>query len=459
MTFDPLLVSIIDTPHFQRLRSLKQLGAASFVFPSACHTRFEHSLGVCHMAGKLVQKIKEKQPDLGVTDREVLLVQVAGLCHDLGHGPFSHLFESVFLEKVASTQANFKFLEHEEMSMILLQDIVKTYDIAISKEELEFIFECIGHPKRALSPSSSSSPAKVDPKRFLKQIVSNCQNSVDVDKFDYIDRDCRQLGVTSNFQPDLLMENLRVIEGDICFHDKVEINVRELFQTRHSLFYKFYYHKVVKSVELMIGDILLLANGAVRIQQRMEDPKRFLTLTDFILQEIEVYDCEAQTSTHQSATLAVKEAKELISRLKERDLYTLVFEATPSCQEQQNLSASEFFLSLDPATLLSFDLKNEEVDIVSSRLNFALGAENPLKHTRFFSKKTPHQSHYIENGSFSFPKQQDNCQETILRLYLKKSRKHPCFDQIVSFLSNSFRLYLNNNNNNNNNKAQPTEIS
>ena len=83
ISITPLLQRFIDTPEFQRLRDLKQLGATYFVFPSATHTRFEHSLGVCHLVDIILNELKKNQPELHITERLIELVKIGGLIHDL----------------------------------------------------------------------------------------------------------------------------------------------------------------------------------------------------------------------------------------------------------------------------------------------------------------------------------------------------------------------------------------
>src|SRR3989344_291322 len=98
----------LDTPEFERLRRIKQLGLAHFVYPSATHTRFEHCLGVMHLAGKVADKLSEY-----VTEREKELLQLAGLLHDVGHVAFSHLVDYTIEEEQVGTNQK----THEERSV------------------------------------------------------------------------------------------------------------------------------------------------------------------------------------------------------------------------------------------------------------------------------------------------------------------------------------------------------
>lgn len=142
----PLCVKIIDTPQFQRLRSIKQLGGTYFVYPGASHNRFEHSIGVCHLAGQFVSALSARQPELDIDDDDVLCVQIAGLCHDLGHGPFSHMFDKRFLPRFGIKT------KHEFLTVQMLKHLIEENEIEAEFEkyidgDLEkfktFIFELI----------------------------------------------------------------------------------------------------------------------------------------------------------------------------------------------------------------------------------------------------------------------------------------------------------------------------
>ena len=115
------ILQIIHLPEFQRLKKIRQLGNAHYVFMGATHTRFEHSIGVSYLCGQLLTNIKDNQPTLNIDDRTILLVKVAGLFHDIGHGCFSHLFDSHFLKvKLTGTELE-KYIDHEYRSVKIIK--------------------------------------------------------------------------------------------------------------------------------------------------------------------------------------------------------------------------------------------------------------------------------------------------------------------------------------------------
>jgi len=194
---DGLLVAVMDTAEFQRLDRIKQLGGCVYVYPSATHTRKEHSIGVAYLAGYMARHLQCEQPELGIDAADVLCVELAGLAHDLGHGPFSHMFETFMKlqEKAGATH----HWEHEPMSEKLLRELIERNRIPI----WEYFDESEGSPlwrqhlNFAVNLISGLSPEKTWPtdlgrgpeKRFLFDIVSNARNGIDVDKLDYLVRD------------------------------------------------------------------------------------------------------------------------------------------------------------------------------------------------------------------------------------------------------------------------------
>jgi deoxynucleoside triphosphate triphosphohydrolase SAMHD1 len=215
---------VIDTPQFQRLRELKQLGVSYYVYPGATHNRFEHSIGVCHLAGQWMTILKKSQPELEITDSDIKCVRLAGLTHDLGHGPFSHLFDGLFIPSIDPDST----WTHEEASVSMLQSIIdEKRSLDISPQELVFIKDLI------LGRPSSSYPQAE--KAFLFDIIANQRNSIDVDKFDYILRDCHNVGMKTPLDPTRypwcdvrLMTFSKVIDNQICFNQKEAFNLYEV---------------------------------------------------------------------------------------------------------------------------------------------------------------------------------------------------------------------------------------
>ncbi len=124
MVFDPIYWSFIDTVEFQRLREILQLGSSYYVYPGAVHTRFNHSLGVAHMAQNLMRQFRNdpRTPNLGITDRDERHVVLAGLLHDLGHGVYSHLFDKEVIPKLNVHGIQWS---HEDASDMMAQYLVE----------------------------------------------------------------------------------------------------------------------------------------------------------------------------------------------------------------------------------------------------------------------------------------------------------------------------------------------
>lgn len=247
--------SLIDTPIFQRLRSIKQLGVVYYVFPSAEHSRFTHSLGVYHVTGLLLDSLIKRYPNDTFTalDKTFTLSEfkeyicIAGLLHDLGHGPFSHLYD------------DFSNTNHEERSLILAQTLLKN---KVDAYWIKFVLNCI-YPKLEIE-------------NLIFTFIHNRQNGIDTDKIDYFLRDSFFLGAKRGIDLFRIINNWMIVNDRIIFPEKLKITLYEFFRTRYDLFRNYYMHKTVKKVEILITEML----KTITLPENIEE---FLLLTDEIV--------------------------------------------------------------------------------------------------------------------------------------------------------------------------------
>ena len=282
ITMDGLCLRIIDTKEFQRLRKLMQLGTCNYVFYGATHTRFEHSIGVSHFAGKVVQNLQTSQPHLNITDIDILCVKVAGLCHDLGHGPFSHVFDGVFIPRIDPNTS----WRHEDGSVQMLRHLMMKNKIHHSEYNLTdqdflFIEEIIA------GTSENNRKGRSYEKFYLYDIVNNSRSGLDVDKLDYFMRDMRYTNASSstcNFQRFIELGRVypaepietsttgrRPFENNslpaeqepymICYPEKMVKEALDVFAVRFRLHQTIYTHKSVKKVEFMVSCVYLLIHS------------------------------------------------------------------------------------------------------------------------------------------------------------------------------------------------------
>ena len=267
----PLEVAVVDTPAFQRLRDLKQLGTSYFVFPGACHNRFEHSLGVAHLAREHADRVwRLQREEVDVERGDVKAVALAGLCHDLGHGPFSHVFERELLARGGRSPG----WCHEDMSVRVFDSILDSGavpDGALSESEARRVRDIIlaGHgggggggggehenvflstPTGTTQNNTQGSPNNSNfpqGKRWLHELVANGRNGLDVDKFDYLQRDAQHTGCRIAADFNRLQAFSKVVGDETCYKWSEYQNVHEVFRARASLHQRVYTHRKAKAV-------------------------------------------------------------------------------------------------------------------------------------------------------------------------------------------------------------------
>ncbi|KAK4752719.1 hypothetical protein SAY87_021517 [Trapa incisa] len=405
---DPLCLKLLDTEQFQR-----QVRVTNLVYPGAVHSRFEHSLGVYWLAGKAVQTLKNCQGgELGIDCFDIQTVKIAGLLHDVGHGPFSHLFEREFLPRVLSDSK----WSHEEMSVRMVDHIVDEHHIEVDPELLKRVKEMIA------ASTEHSSPKSMKEKLFLYDIVANGRNGIDVDKFDYIVRDCRACGLGYNFQFQRLMETMRVVGDEICYRAKDYLNIHKMFATRADLYRTVYTHPKVKAVELMIVDALVKANDRLQISSYIHDPREYWKLDDTIIKTIET-----------TPDPVLKESRDLILRIHRRNLYQFCNEyAVPkeNLDHFKDVTAQDIVCSQKNAGVT---LKEEDVAVCNVRIDLTRGKHNPLESINFFKDYESDEKFTIADDRIShlLP---GSYQDMIVRVYSKKP-------ELVAIVSEAFENF------------------
>uniref|UniRef100_A0A3B5LS03 Deoxynucleoside triphosphate triphosphohydrolase SAMHD1 n=1 Tax=Xiphophorus couchianus TaxID=32473 RepID=A0A3B5LS03_9TELE len=427
----PLLIKIIDTPQFQRLRNIKQLGGTYYVFPGASHNRFEHSIGVGYLAGRLVQALNEKQPELLISRRDILCVQIAGLCHDLGHGPFSHMFDGMFIPKA---RPGIKW-KHEAASLKMfdylvddnrLRPVMEEHGLVLP-EDLNFIKEQIAGPTESSSGQGEKWPYKgrSKDKSFLYEIVANKRNGIDVDKWDYFARDCYHLGIQNNFDYRRFLKFARVCEVDgqkhICTRDKEVGNLYDMFHTRNCLHRRAYQHKVGNVIETMITEAFLKADPHIHIEgsegkiftlsTAIDDMVAYTKLTDNVFEQIV-----------NSSSQELAEARLILRKIIRRQLYKCLGQTQPDKALTENIHIWEANLAQSIPHSGSRDVVLQPEDFVVSviTMDYGMKEKNPINNVRFYCKDDPTKAIKINKNQVSklLP---EHFAEQLIRVYCKKT--------------------------------------
>lgn len=299
--YDKKEEKLINTPLFQRLRGVKQLALENLVYPGAHHTRFEHCIGTMHLAGRIAKAKKLK-----LDEEKINILRLAGLLHDIGHGPFSHVSEQIMenrtdkaiLDKYDAQNA------HELMSILLIQKNKEIAEI-LSQEEIEEIVLLL--QKR---------------RNIEKDIVSG---PLDADKLDYLLRDSYFAGVQYGvFDLDKIIESLTPIkigtkETQLGISEEGIYAAEQMLLAKYHMNTQVYRHRIRR-----ITDAMLIRGVEFAIEE-IEEIKNLYTCqdTDDFLEEYVKYDDKSLVDKILANCNGT--SLEYFERLKKRNLLKEVF--------------------------------------------------------------------------------------------------------------------------------------
>ena len=424
----PIAKTIIDNPIFQRLRNLHQLGVCYLIFPNANNNRFEHSIGTYHLAGLLLEKLiknsthseinkslveikfirnyllkhfelddieenilfLEKLNTVLLDDYLIELIKIAGLVHDIGHGPFSHLFDE-WLHSIPEIKSS-KLIDHESRSILLLEKIISDRKIKFGDEEY-FMHEFIDEEAFEFI-SELINPTVNTPKNFIFQIISNSVNGLDVDKLDYLYRDSFYLGSGTPYDLSRVISHVQVIDNNICFPEKISYEIYKIFRSRYDLHKQFYTHKTTICIEYMIRDILENLNPILKISESIKNENicKFIDLVDHT-----ILNTACMLKNFEPVYTIWKKQidliQKIINKINDRELYKCIYGETFYTDEE--ITNQELFnrfkskyndenLNLN----LNLDFNSSNIIIVKLKIGL-LGGEksHPLDSVYFYDNK------------------------------------------------------------------------
>ncbi|ABS61014.1 HD domain-containing protein [Fervidobacterium nodosum] len=344
----PLEILVIDTKAMQRLRYLSQLVGSEYVYPGATHTRFAHSLGVMHLSGVYAEHLYD-------TPDKVRILRLAGLLHDIGHGPFSHQFDDVVYKKLGFKDGHDEY-RHRLLREYFPKEMKKKYDEAPAKLK-KAVIEDLEITLGELSNNMEDNFAQLM-EEVIKVYEGEEHGTIDfaivqgplgADRLDFVLRDSYYAG-TRGFGTgaiDRLIRNAMIVNKDnesiLAYDSKVVDEIYTILFGRFMMYKNVYFHKTSRAADMMIQELLELSYKALRLDERVMNIHSFLDLTDqTIINEViykfndlvEQYGGDEETKQSllkyeidlQPLELDIVMAYEIVERLKSRNLWKLVLE-------------------------------------------------------------------------------------------------------------------------------------
>lgn len=230
--YHQIILDLIDSREFQRLRRIKQLGTSQYVFHGAEHSRFAHSLGVYELARQIIDRFLRNYPS-DWDDNDRLVTLCAALLHDIGHGPFSHTFEQIF------------GTDHEDITTRIILDPQTEVNQILSRISNDFPTEV------------ASVITKEHPNPKVVQLISS---QIDADRMDYLQRDAYYTGVNYGiFDLSRILKTIRPYEDGIAFKISGMHAVEDYVVSRYQMYMQVYFHPVSRGMEVTLDRLLTRA--------------------------------------------------------------------------------------------------------------------------------------------------------------------------------------------------------
>lgn len=282
---------LIDSPFVQRLRRVHQLAGSYMVYPGATHTRFEHVMGTMHVAGQVAESLARS---CDMSRDMIQEVRIAALLHDVGHGPFSHMYEEVLSGKGERS--------HEEISRrVILETTVSD------------ILERNGYSSKKMSDLAVGRARSNQP--FMNEIVAG---GLSADMMDYLPRDSYFTGVEyGKVDIQRIIDSMRVVEGHLVIDDTALYAFEALLLARYEMFKAVYFHRTVRAAELMLVRAMTLADSVLGLTD-LSDMESYLELTDEVVLH--------RLVTLEPSTRELREANRLAVGFRDRRLVKCAFE-------------------------------------------------------------------------------------------------------------------------------------
>lgn len=246
-----LAFDIIETPVFQRLRRINQMGLADFVYPGALHTRFHHALGAMHLMGRALDNLREKGHEISKEEYESAMLAI--LLHDIGHGPFSHSLENILL----------KDFDHEMVSLHLMKKLNKTFN---------------GGLDLALEMFTNQYP-----RGFFYQLISS---QLDVDRLDYLNRDSFFTGVSEGtIGAERIIKLFDLVDDNIVVEEKGIYSVENFLNARRLMYWQVYLHKTGLAADKML--VKIVERARYLLKSGYSDDYLNTSINSYLLSEYE----------------------------------------------------------------------------------------------------------------------------------------------------------------------------